>query len=54
MMNTGPRKQRDNVEAGTGSGKHLAFFSGNEVYWKTRWENSVDGTRYCLPDDGYL
>jgi hypothetical protein len=22
---------------------HIAFFSGNEVYWKTRWENSIDG-----------
>ncbi|MBV8551247.1 MAG: hypothetical protein JOY54_08090 [Acidobacteriaceae bacterium] len=20
------------------------FFSGNEVFWKTRWENSIDGT----------
>ncbi len=23
---------------------NLAFFSGNEVFWKTRWENSIDGT----------
>ena len=23
---------------------NLAFFSGNEVYWKTRWEPSEDGT----------
>ena len=22
---------------------NLAFFSGNEVFWKTRWENSIDG-----------
>ena len=22
---------------------NLAFFSGNEVFWKTRWEPSVDG-----------
>ena len=22
---------------------HLAFFSGNEVFWKTRWETSIDG-----------
>ena len=20
------------------------FFSGNEVFWKTRWENSIDGS----------
>ena len=35
---------RNNVEAARNAGVHLAFFSGNEVYWKTRWENSVDGT----------
>src|SRR6185436_4823136 len=23
---------------------HLAFFSGNEVFWKTRWETSIDGS----------
>jgi len=23
---------------------NMAFFSGNEVYWKTRWENSIDGS----------
>ena len=26
------------------AGKHLAFFSGNEVYWKTRFEPSADGS----------
>ena len=25
-------------------GVNLAFFSGNESYWKTRWEPSIDGT----------
>ncbi|WP_225307262.1 N,N-dimethylformamidase beta subunit family domain-containing protein [Adhaeribacter soli] len=35
---------RDNVEAARNAGRHLAFFSGNEVYWKTRWENSIDGS----------
>ncbi|MGZ8550726.1 MAG: N,N-dimethylformamidase beta subunit family domain-containing protein, partial [Chitinophagaceae bacterium] len=35
--------QRDNVEAARNAGVHLAFFSGNEVYWKTRWENN-DGS----------
>ena len=25
-------------------GVNLAFFSGNEVFWKTRWENSIDGS----------
>ena len=32
--------QRTNVEAARTAGVHLAFFSGNEVFWKTRWENS--------------
>ena len=36
--------QRANVEAARDAGVNLAFFSGNEVYWKTRWESSVDGT----------
>ena len=30
--------QRANVEAARDAGVDLAFFSGNEVYWKTRWE----------------
>ena len=34
-------QQRANVEAARGAGMHLAFFSGNEVFWKTRWENSI-------------
>jgi VCBS repeat-containing protein len=36
--------QRANVEAARAAGVHLAFFSGNEVFWKTRWENSIDGS----------
>ncbi|HMO12175.1 MAG TPA: DUF4082 domain-containing protein, partial [Actinotalea sp.] len=36
--------QRSNVEAARDAGVHLAFFSGNEVYWRTRWEPSVAGT----------
>jgi Domain of unknown function (DUF4082)/Bacterial Ig-like domain/Bacterial Ig domain len=36
--------QRANVEAARAGGVHLAFFSGNEIFWKTRWENSIDGT----------
>ena len=37
-------QQRANVEAARNAGVHLAFFSGNEVFWKTRWENSIDGS----------
>jgi hypothetical protein len=36
--------QRANVEAARNAGVSLAFFSGNEVFWKTRWENSIDGS----------
>jgi hypothetical protein len=35
--------QRANVEAARDAGVNLAFFSGNEVYWHTRWEPSVAG-----------
>jgi Domain of unknown function (DUF4082)/Bacterial Ig-like domain len=33
--------QRANVEAARSAGVNLAFFSGNESFWKTRWENSI-------------
>jgi Domain of unknown function (DUF4082)/Bacterial Ig-like domain/Bacterial Ig domain len=36
------KQQRDKVEAARNAGVNLAFFSGNEVFWKTRWENSID------------
>ena len=36
--------QRANVENARDNGVNLAFFSGNEVYWKTRWEPSEDGS----------
>ncbi len=31
---------RANVEAAANAGVHLAFFTANEVYWKTRFENN--------------
>jgi hypothetical protein len=33
---------RTNIEAARAAGVNLAFFSGNEVFWKTRWGNSID------------
>jgi len=36
--------QRANVTAARDAGVHLAFFSGNEMFWKTRWEPSIDGS----------
>jgi Ca2+-binding RTX toxin-like protein len=51
-------EQRDNVEAARDAGVNLAFWSGNEVYWKTRWETSIDdsGTPYrtlvCYKEGG--
>ena len=37
-------QQRANVKAARDAGVNLAFFSGNEVFWKTRWEPSIDGS----------
>jgi hypothetical protein len=36
--------ERKNVETARDGGVNLAFFSGNEVFWKTRFENSADGS----------
>jgi hypothetical protein len=36
--------QRANVEAARDAGVNLAFLSGNEVFWKTRWESDSAGT----------
>ncbi|HEX5927676.1 MAG TPA: N,N-dimethylformamidase beta subunit family domain-containing protein [Baekduia sp.] len=33
-------QQRANVESARDAGVNLAFFSGNEVFWKTRWDNN--------------
>jgi hypothetical protein len=35
--------QRTSVETARNAGVSLAFFSGNEMYWKTRYEPSIDG-----------
>ena len=35
--------ERANVEAARNAGVNLAFFSGNEIFWKTRWEASKFG-----------
>jgi hypothetical protein len=36
--------QRTGIENARSSGVNLAFFSGNEMYWKTRYEPSIDGS----------
>ena len=36
--------QRASAESARDNGVHLAFLSGNEMFWKTRWENSIDGS----------
>ncbi len=43
-------EQRTNVEAARAAGVNLAFFSGNEIFWKTRWENSIDASEHAVPD----
>ena len=36
--------QRASVASALASGVNLAFFSGNEMFWKTRWGPSIDGS----------
>ncbi len=36
--------QRASVQAARDAGVNLAFFSGNTIFWKTRWETSIDGS----------
>lgn len=36
--------QRSNIKAARDAGVNLAFFTGNGMFWKTRWENSIDGS----------
>lgn len=38
------KAQRANVTAARDAGVNLQFLAGNEVYWKTRYEPSIDGT----------
>ncbi|WP_157357344.1 DUF4082 domain-containing protein [Amycolatopsis nigrescens] len=37
-------EQRVNVENARAAGVNLAFMSGNDIFWKTRWENSSDSS----------
>jgi hypothetical protein len=37
-------EERNAVTAARDAGVNVAFFSGNEMVWKTRWETSIDGT----------
>jgi hypothetical protein len=36
--------QRASVEAAREAGVNVAFFSGNELFWKTRWGPSIDSS----------
>jgi methionine-rich copper-binding protein CopC len=36
--------QRDAVTKARDAGVNLMFLSGNEIFWRTRWESSIDGT----------
>ncbi|MGI5156878.1 N,N-dimethylformamidase beta subunit family domain-containing protein [Microbispora sp. CA-102843] len=37
-------EMRTNVTNAISNGVNVTFFSGNESFWKTRWENSIDGS----------
>jgi len=36
--------ERANIKAARDAGVNLALFTGNGMFWKTRWENSIDGS----------
>ena len=46
--------QRTNVEAARDAGVHLIFLSGNEVFWKVRWEPSHRRLGHAAPHHGLL
>ena len=35
-------EQRNNVQSALAAGVNAAFLTGNDVFWKTRWANSID------------
>ncbi|MHA3773887.1 N,N-dimethylformamidase beta subunit family domain-containing protein [Verrucomicrobiota bacterium sgz303538] len=37
--------QRANIESARAAGINLAFFTGNDLFWKIRWEPAIDGSR---------
>ena len=39
---SGPK--RTSIEAARSAGVHLAFMTGTGAFWKSRWENSIDGS----------
>ena len=46
--------ERANVQAALDAGVNLAFFSGNEMFWKTRWANERGRLQHALPDAHHL
>ena len=42
-------EQRNKFETARANGVNIAFFSGNEVYWKTRWEDNYQ-TLVCYKE----
>ena len=44
MTSTGPPASEPTSRRHATRGVNLAFFSGNESYWKTRWEPVTDGS----------
>jgi WD40 repeat protein len=46
-------KARDNTLLNQVNPVNLAFFSGNEIFWKTRWENNITNANGGLGTDAY-
>jgi VCBS repeat-containing protein len=43
-------QQRTNLETAINSGVNAAFFTGNDMFWKTRWENNYTPTGFNGPN----
>jgi electron transfer flavoprotein alpha/beta subunit len=41
---TGRQDSAQSVQTAINDGVNVAFFSGNEMFWKTRWASSIDGS----------
>ena len=46
--------QRASVQAARDAGVNLAFFSGNEMFWKTRWGEQLGRVQHPVSDADHL
>ena len=51
---TGRASSARTSQAARDAGVNLAFFSGNEIFWKTRWAAEHRRLQHAVPDAGHL